>query len=197
MFTGLVEARGEVVFLNLADPGAQLGIRAPTIGGDVRVGESIAVNGCCLTVSVHSADLLTFDLLLETVQRTNLGGLIPGAPVNLERALAATARLGGHFVQGHIDCTSTILGFEPKKNDYRLEIELPKEFAHYVAFKGSIAVDGISLTVAELTVKSFVVWIIPHTLAATNLRTRRVGDRVNLEFDLLAKYVARMLTERH
>jgi riboflavin synthase len=196
MFTGLVEERGEVVCVNPADSGSQMSVRAPAIGGDVRVGESIAVNGCCLTVSVHRGDLLTFDLLLETIQRTNLGGLVPGAPVNLERALAATARLGGHFVQGHIDCTSTILGFAPENNDYRLEIELPKEFAQYVAFKGSIAVDGISLTVAELTAKSFVVWIIPHTLAATNLRTRGPGDRVNLEFDLLAKYVARMLTER-
>jgi riboflavin synthase len=116
--------------------------------------------------------------------------------VNLERALAAHARLGGHFVQGHIDTAAEVLGFELVKADHRLEIALPAEFARYVAFKGSIAIDGISLTVAELREKSFVVWIIPHTLEMTNLRSRKTGDSVNLEFDLLAKYVERILAAK-
>jgi riboflavin synthase len=193
MFTGLVEERGAVVALTRSGDGAKLAIRALAICEDVKAGDSIAVNGCCLTVTARQDDVLGFDLLAETLQRTNLRGLGPGEPVNLERALAAHARLGGHFVQGHIDCTSEIASFEAKANDYRLEIELPRQFAHLVAFKGSIAVDGISLTVAEVTARSLAVWIIPHTLTATNLRGRRPGDSVNLEFDILAKYVARIL----
>jgi riboflavin synthase len=193
MFTGLVEERGAVVALTRSAACAQLAVRAPAICEDVKPGDSVSVNGCCLTVAAQHDDVLGFDLLAETLQRTNLHGLGPGEPVNLERALAAHARLGGHFVQGHIDCTSEISSFEEKANDYRLEIALPGEFAHLVAFKGSIAVDGISLTVAELTIRSFVVCIIPHTLAMTNLRGRRPGDLVNLEFDILAKYVARIL----
>ena len=137
--------------------------------------------------------MLTFDLLAETLARTNLGELAPGTPVNLERALAAQARLGGHFVQGHIDTASRVLAFEKVKADHRLEIALPKDFARYVVFKGSIAIDGISLTVAEVLDESFAVWIIPHTLAVTNLRARKAGESVNLEFDLLAKYVERIV----
>ena len=140
--------------------------------------------------------MLAFDLLAETLARTNLGDLHPGAPVNLERALAADGRLGGHFVQGHIDCASKVRRFEPAGADHRLEIALPREFARLVAFKGSIAVDGISLTVAEVAEESLTLWIIPHTIAVTNLRGRKAGDRVNLEFDLLAKYLDRMLAGR-
>ena len=128
--------------------------------------------------------------------RTNLGALASGAPVNLERALAAHARLGGHFVQGHIDTPARVVRFEKLNDDHRLEIDLPAKFAGYVASKGSIAVDGISLTVAEVRAASFAVWIIPHTLAATNLRAIREGDFVNLEFDLIAKYVERLLAVR-
>jgi riboflavin synthase len=135
-------------------------------------------------------------LLHETLERTSLRGVQPGDLVNLERAIAAGARLGGHFVQGHVDCASEILALDPHGADHRLEIKLPSAFAQYVAFKGSIAIDGISLTVAEVNAESFVVWLIPHTMAATNLRTRRAGDCVNLEFDLLAKYVERMLALR-
>jgi len=193
MFTGLVEERGEALGLTHTPGGAQLCVRAPLVSSDAQVGDSVAVNGCCLTVTGHHAGELSFDLLRETLERTNLGGLAPGSPVNLERALSAHARLGGHFVQGHIDCTSQILGFEGRGKDYRLEVSLPLEFARYVAFKGSIAIDGISLTVAEVHDASFVVWIIPHTLAVTTLGVRRTGDTVNLEFDLLAKYVERIL----
>jgi riboflavin synthase len=168
-------------------------LRAPLVASDASLGDSVAVNGCCLTVTARDGDTLAFDLLAETLARTNLSRLEPGAPVNLERALAAHARLGGHFVQGHIDTTGQVLGFDPHGADHRLEIALPAEFARYVAFKGSIAIDGISLTVAEVQPDRFVVWIIPHTLAMTNLRTRKAGDFVNLECDLLAKYVERIL----
>ena len=196
MFTGLVEETGDLLALDRSPAGARLTVRAPLVTQDVRLGDSVAVNGCCLTATAHDGDTLAFDLLRETLDRTNLGQLAAGAPVNLERALAAHARLGGHFVQGHIDTTSVVLAWEKVNADYRLEIALPGEFARYVAFKGSIAIDGISLTVAEVREVSFVVWIIPHTLAATNLRAKHVGDLVNLEFDLLAKYVERILATR-
>ena len=196
MFTGLVEETGELLALERSAAGARLTLRAPLVSTDARLGDSIAVNGCCLTVTARDGDALAFDLLAETLARTNLGALVPGAPVNLERALAAHSRLGGHFVQGHIDTAARVVSFEKMKADHRLEIELPSDFAGYVAFKGSIAIDGISLTVAEVGAASFTVWIIPHTLAMTNLRTKRAGDFVNLEFDLLAKYVERLLAVR-
>jgi riboflavin synthase len=196
MFTGLVEETGELLSLERSATGARLTVRAPLVTQDVRIGDSVAVNGCCLTVTVHEGQTLAFDLLAETLARTNLGALVPGAPVNLERALAAHARLGGHFVQGHVDTTSEVMSFEQVNADYRLEIALPREFARYVAFKGSIAIDGISLTVAEVHDASFVVWIIPHTFAVTNLRTKKAGSLVNLEFDLLAKYVERIVATR-
>lgn len=196
MFTGLVEETGHILAMERGQGGARLSLRAPLIAGDLRRGDSVAVNGCCLTATALDGEIIAFDLLDETLARTNLGALAPGASVNLERALAAHARLGGHFVQGHIDTTGEILAFEQVKADHRLEITLPAEFARYVAFKGSIAIDGISLTVAELREKSFVVWIIPHTLEMTNLRRRKAGDAVNLEFDLLAKYVERILAAK-
>ena len=196
MFTGLVEETGELLALERSADGARLKVRAPLVSGDVRLGDSIAINGCCLTVVARDGETLAFDLLVETLARTNLGELRAGGAVNLERALAANARLGGHFVQGHIDRAAEVLALEAHGADHRLEIALPTELAHLVAFKGSIAVDGISLTVAEVRDASFVVWIIPHTLAQTNLRSRRAGERVNLEFDLLAKYLDRMLAVR-
>jgi riboflavin synthase len=196
MFTGLVEETGTLLAFERSTSGARLILRAPLVCTDAQLGDSIAVNGCCLTVTAREGDKLSFDLLAETLARTNLGQLETGAPVNLERALAAHARLGGHFVQGHIDTTSEVLAFEPVGADLRLEIALPRDVAHYVAFKGSIAIDGISLTVAEVQPDRFVLWIIPHTLSVTNLRTKKAGDRVNLEFDLLAKYVERIMTVR-
>ena len=196
MFTGLVEETGVLHALDRSAAGARLTLRAPLVSSDAKIGDSIALNGCCLTVVAREGDALAFDLLGETLARTNLGALETGASVNLERALAANARLGGHFVQGHIDGTAEVLSLEAHGSDHRLEIALPAEFAHLVVCKGSIAVDGISLTVAEVRDASFVVWIIPHTLVQTNLRTRRAGERVNLEFDLLAKYLDRMLAAR-
>jgi riboflavin synthase len=196
MFTGLVEETGRLLALERSATGARLTVLAPLVCTDAQLGDSIAVNGCCLTVTAREGETLAFDLLEETLARTNLGDLEAGAPVNLERALAAHSRLGGHFVQGHVDMTARVLAFEQVKSDYRLEIELPTEFGGYVVFKGSIAIDGISLTVAELGPDRFTVWIIPHTLAKTNLQTKKAGDRVNLEFDLLAKYVGRLLEVR-
>jgi len=193
MFTGLIEEVGSVVAVRVSDRGAQLQIAAPHTAKKIRNGNSVAVNGCCLTVSSHRGNQLTFDLLEETVARTNLRVLRPEAPVNLECALSVNACIGGHFVQGHVDCTSLILAFEESGLDHRLEVELPAEFAHYVVSKGSIAVNGISLTIAEVLPKSFVVWIIPHTKRCTNLDYAQIGDLLNLEFDILAKYVERML----
>ena len=197
MFTGLVEETGEVVSLEQAPSGGvRLSLRAPTIAPEAQLGDSVAVNGCCLTVAAKQEGLLQFDLLQETLARTSLGGVQPGGCVNLERALAAGGRLGGHFVQGHVDCTAEILALEPRGADVRLEVALPAGGARYLVEKGSIAVDGISLTVAAIGEASFVLWIIPHTLERTNLGRRRAGERVNLEYDLLAKYVERMLEHR-
>jgi len=196
MFTGLIEATGTVIAVRTTDQAARLQIRAPEVATRSSVGDSVAVNGCCLTISSGTETDMTFDLLGETLERTNLKALADGAQVNLERALTAGAPLGGHFVQGHIDCAAPILARAERGADLRIEIELPPGFAPYVATKGSIAVDGISLTVAEVSEKSFAVWIIPHTKAHTNLDRARTGDLVNLEFDLLAKYVERMLEHR-
>ena len=196
MFTGLIEEVGSVLGIEATDWGTQIQIVGPRVAKRIHVGDSIAVNGCCLTVATHRANQLTFDLLEETLDRTNLKTLRPESRVNLERALAADGRLGGHFVQGHVDCAARILALEKIGADHRLEVELPADFAHYVAHKGSIAVNGISLTIAGVSEKSFTVWIIPHTKSQTNLDTARVDDLVNLEFDLIAKYLERML-DRH
>ena len=193
MFTGLIEEVGTVVALHTPAQATELELVAPRLAERVRIGDSVAANGCCLTVARRDGDKLSFDILRESLDRTNLGALPPRSRVNLELALAANERFGGHFVQGHVDCAGPILAVEEKNIDLRLEIELPPEFAQYVAFKGSIAINGISLTVAEVSPKSFAVWIIPHTRSQTNLADAKPGDLVNLEFDLLAKYVERML----
>lgn len=193
MFTGLIEEVGSVLQIDTTQGGAQLQIVSPFVAAGIHVGDSVAVNGCCLTVTSHHEKQLTFDLLGETLDRTNLKALRRGSRVNLERALAANARLGGHFVQGHVDCTARILALEKKGADHRLEVELPAAFAHYIAEKGSITVNGISLTVAELSGEGFIAWIVSHTLSRTNLGTARADDLVNLEFDLIAKYIERML----
>jgi riboflavin synthase len=195
MFTGLIQEVGRVAAVESAKTGTQLRIVAPKVARKIRRGDSLAVNGCCLTVSSRRGNELVFDLLKETIARTNLKSLQPGSSVNLERALAANERLGGHFVQGHVDCASPIIAFQKSGADFRLEIELPAEFARYVARKGSIAVNGISLTVAEILPRTFAVWIIPYTKTHTNLSRAQPGDLLNLEFDLLAKYVERMLAK--
>ena len=194
MFTGLIEEIGTVVAVRASNRGTQLQIDAPRIAKKIRSGNSIAVNGCCLTVASRRGNRLTFDLLDETIARTNLKNLQRNDRANLERALAANERFGGHFVQGHIDCVSPILSFEKEGANFRLELGLPSEFAHYVACKGSIAVNGISLTVAEIPAGSFVVWIIPYTKRHTNLDKAKTGELVNVEFDILAKYVEMMLS---
>jgi riboflavin synthase len=191
MFTGLIEEVGSVLQIRATDRGTQLQLAAPRMAGSIQAGDSISVNGCCLTVAARRREQITFELVPETVARTNLGALKRDSPVNLERALAAADRLGGHFVQGHIDCTANIVAFE--KSDCRLEIALPYQGVRYVAEKGSIAVNGISLTIAEVKSASFVVWIIPHTRRYTNLKTAQPGEMVNIEFDILAKYVERMV----
>jgi riboflavin synthase len=193
MFTGLIEEIGSVLWIRATERGTELEIAAPRIAKNIRTGHSVAVNGCCLTVTAHRAGQITFDLLEETLERTNLKNLRRESFVNLERALPADGRLGGHFVQGHIDCAVPVVAFEQAAGDYRLEIELPPEFSHYVVFKGSIAVNGISLTVAEILPESFAVWVIPHTRRSTNLQSTVPGDQLNVEFDILAKYIERML----
>ncbi|MBX6324628.1 MAG: riboflavin synthase [Chthoniobacterales bacterium] len=196
MFTGLIEETGTVISTPSSGCESRLEILAPGTARKARPGESVAVNGCCLTVASRRGHRLAFDLLEETVARTNLKVLQPDDTVNLERALPATGRLGGHFVQGHVDCVSSILAFDRKGADCRLEIALPDEFARYVAHKGSVAVNGISLTVAEVSPRSFAVWIVPYTRQHTNLEQAKAGDLVNLEFDVLAKYVERLLAAR-
>jgi riboflavin synthase len=193
MFTGLIEEVGTVICVGSGKDTNRLKIAAPRIAKKMRPGDSVAVNGCCLTVSSRVGDEFDFDLLEETIARTNLKRLQDGNSVNLERALAANQRLGGHFVQGHVDCVSPAMAFQKSGADFRLEIELPEERAQFVAAKGSIAVNGISLTVAEILPKSFVTWIVPHTKNHTNLDCTKPGDLMNLEFDILAKYVERMI----
>jgi riboflavin synthase len=193
VFTGLIEEVGTVVATHASDNGTKLEIAAPRIAREARTSESIAVNGCCLTLTSRLGDRLSFDLLEETIARTNLKQLRENNRLNLERALRADGRLGGHFVQGHVDCVSRIIAFDRKGADFRLEVELPENSGHYVVSKGSITINGISLTVAEALPKSFAVWIIPYTKRNTNLDGATIGDSVNLEFDILAKYVERMV----
>jgi riboflavin synthase len=197
LFTGLTESLGTLRRFADTPAGRHLHIDSPGIaaaqGDSIAVGDSVAVNGCCLTVAEISDSSLRFDLLHETLARTNLGSLASGSRVNLERALAANARLGGHFVQGHVDCTAAVLHISEQGPDLGLTFELPQEFSRYAVAKGSIAINGVSLTIAALDTDRFTVWIIPHTRAQTNLGDLQAGDRVNLEFDLLAKYTERLL----
>jgi riboflavin synthase len=194
MFTGLVEEVGVCLWLRRGGETIEMAVAAPGIGPQVKIGDSVAVNGCCLTVARRDGERLHFDLLEETLQRTNFGQLNVGSEVNLERALLADGRIGGHFVQGHVDCTAALKAREAQLRDLRLEFELPARFARYAAWKGSICVNGVSLTVASLSEESFSVWIIPHTRIATNLGKLSEGGLVNLEFDILAKYTERVLT---
>ena len=193
MFTGLIEEVGRVLWIRAGERAVELEIAVTDISERVRTGDSVSVNGCCLTVTAHRAGQITFDLLGETLERTNLKSLRRDSLINLERPLRADSLLGGHFVQGHVDCVSEVFTFEPVEKDHRLTVKLPREFARFVAYKGSIAVNGISLTVAEVGADDFTVWIIPHTLRSTNLQEIQKRALVNLEFDILAKYVERMV----
>ena len=194
MFTGLIEEVGTVIAVNTSKSGNQLKLAAPRVAKKIRRGDSLALSGCCLTLNSRRGDELIFDLLEETIARTNLKNLQRKQLVNLERAVIASERFGGHFIQGHVDCVSPVIACQKSGADFRLEIELPDAFAHYVARKGSIAVNGISLTVADILPKSFVTWIIPYTKTHTNLDRVRAGDLMNLEFDIMAKYVERMVS---
>lgn len=195
MFTGLIESVGTVKVLEpRGNEAARLVIESP-FARELALGESVAVNGCCLTVTGRDAGV-SFDLLGETLNRTNLGDLKPCLRVNLERALRADGRFGGHFVQGHVDTTAEVLAAGAKGSDLNLTIAIPQGGARYLIEKGSIAVNGVSLTVASLAEESFGLWIIPHTLQETNLGDLKPGDRVNLEYDLIAKYAERQLRDR-
>ena len=201
MFTGIVEDAGVVEAITPSPEGIRLALRTKVCGRKSRLGDSIAVNGCCLTVvSIRSlrsqGHRLEFDLLQETWNRTSFADLQQGSRVNLERALAVGARLGGHFVTGHIDGTGRIRRWEPSGKDYVLEIEVPKAMRRFLLPKGSIAIDGISLTVADVLPTGLRAWIIPHTREVTALSERKAGDRVNLEADLLGKYVDQLLAAR-
>jgi len=193
MFTGIIETVGEVVGITESSAGTyRLEVSTP-LAAELRIGDSLANNGVCLTVVARKSAAVEFDLLAETAMRTNLKELEVGSLVNLERPMLATGRFDGHIVQGHVDATAAILAIEGVGQDHRIEITLADAFRQYILFKGSVAVNGISLTVAEVCERSFVVWIIPHTWRTTNLRRLAPGAWVNLEFDVVAKYVERML----
>ncbi len=193
MFTGIVEAVGSVARIEQRGESARLAIEAPSVVEGLRVGDSVAVNGGCLTVTEVAGTQLRFEAVRETLDRTTLGGLEVGAPVNLERALRAGGRLDGHIVQGHVDGTGTVRSLDREGDDVRLRIDCEPELADLLVEKGSIAIDGVSLTVVAVNAAGFEVALIPHTLKVTTLGRSGPGDRVNLEVDVLAKYVKRYL----
>jgi riboflavin synthase alpha subunit len=191
VFTGIVESVGRVVAIERAGELARLEIDAPEIAEGVRVGDSVSVSGGCLTVTRRDGARLAFEAVPETLERTNLGGLRAGSRVNLERALRADARLDGHIVQGHVDGTGRVRSLRRQGDDVRLAVDCEAPLRECLVEKGSVAIDGVSLTVVSVDERGFDVALIPHTLAATTLGERRPGDRVNLEADVLAKYVRR------
>jgi len=192
VFTGLIADRGSVSALELDDAGAKVRI-ATRLAAELGDGDSIAVNGVCLTASDVRADGFTAEVMSETLRRSSLGGLEPGAPVNLELPLRASDRLGGHVVQGHVDGIGTVQRIEADGFARRVRVSAPEDVLRYVVSKGSVAVDGVSLTIAELDDASFTVSLIPETLERTNLGRARAGSRVNLEVDVLAKYVEKLV----
>ncbi|MFI1537882.1 riboflavin synthase [Streptomyces anandii] len=196
MFTGIVEELGEVTAVEDLGDAARFRLRGPVVTEGARHGDSIAVNGVCLTVVAHEGDEFTADVMAETLKRSSLGALTAGSRVNLERPTAVGARLGGHIVQGHVDGTGTVLERTPSEHWEIVRISLPAELARYVVEKGSITVDGISLTVVDAGADHFTVSLIPTTLALTTLGLKQPGDPVNLEVDVVAKYVERMLGDR-
>jgi riboflavin synthase len=194
MFTGIIECAAEVAAVQATATGGRLVLCGVPFAAELDFGESVAVNGCCLTVTaLEPGGRVSFDLLAETLRVTNLGTLDSGSLVNLERALRAGDRLSGHFVQGHVDTTAEVIDFSPHGQDHRLEVALPSVFQKNVIARGSIAIDGVSLTLAELNPSSLVCWIIPHTAAVTRLHATKPGHLVNLEFDMIGKFIARHL----
>ncbi len=200
MFAGIVEEAGRVMHVEKRPEAIRLAVEARKCAEKVRIGDSLAVNGCCLTIvginpHANGTSILEFDLLEETWRRTNLQFAQPGTLVNLERPLRPDAFVGGHFVTGHVDGLGTIRRWERLGQDWVLDVELPPEVQKYAIFKGSVAIDGISLTIAEVHENWVRIWIIPHTYEVTNLRERKVGDQVNVEADLIGKYVERFLSQ--
>jgi riboflavin synthase len=193
MFTGIVEELGTVVDANVTDRGARFTINGPLVTTDLDIGDSIAVNGTCLTAVAIDHETFDVELVVETLDRTSLGAVVVGSLVNLERAMPASGRFDGHVVQGHVDGVGTVTAVEPEGNGKRIGIDLDESLLKYVVEKGSITLDGVSLTVAALTDRGIEVALIPHTLEVTTLGTRRPGDRVNVEVDILAKYVERLM----
>ena len=189
MFTGIVEELGRALSMD----SSRLSISASTVLDDSRIGDSIAVNGTCLTITDISEDCLSFDVMPETLRRTNLGALEPGAPVNLERPLTLNSRLGGHIMQGHVDGTGTVVSITPDKDAWIMEILPPAELLPYIVDKGFIGVDGASLTVMDRLPETFTVSLVIYTWEHTTLSQRTVGKSVNLEVDILAKYVEQLV----
>lgn len=195
MFTGLVEAVGTVISLENLGEQARLRLAIP-FASDLQLGDSVAINGCCLTVADLSSDGTAFDLLAQTLRVTSLGELAAGSKVNLERAMMLGDRFGGHFVQGHVDATGRITRLETNGQDHILGVSLPPAIHRLCVDKGSLSVDGISLTIAELTAEEAVFWITPHTWEHTHLHMAKLGQTVNLEADMLAKHVDKLLSAR-
>lgn len=195
MFTGIVEGVGKVVSFEEKKAAWLLKLQAPEfIAESLSDGDSLACNGCCLTLVGRDGNELSFELLEETIRLTSFEGVKSGSLINLERPLAANARLGGHFVTGHVDTRSKVEVFEQRGKNVYLKVAVPEELANYVVYKGSVAIDGISLTIAEAHKDSLAVWLIPHTLEVTNLSDCKAGKLVDLEFDILAKYVEKIAT---
>jgi riboflavin synthase len=196
MFTGLVEEKGELFQKIKTGDGYQFIIQAFKIMEDLDIGSSISVNGCCLTVVKKEGNTFSVDTIEETLKKTNLGTLEPGSKVNLERPLKADARLGGHFVLGHVDTKGEVLQIRELSNSHFLTINYPAEFKKYLIYVGSISIDGVSMTVAQLDGNTFSVGIIPFTWQETIFSNKKVGDTVNLEFDVLGKYVERIMSTK-
>ncbi len=196
MFTGLVEEKGILVNKIRTGDGYRLEIRAQKVLEDTVIGSSISVNGCCLTVVEKKKESVSMDTIEETLKKTNLGDLNTGDPVNLERPLKADARLGGHFVLGHVDTKGEVTAIEELSNSHFMRIRFPEEFKQYLIYVGSVSIDGVSMTVAELKDNIFGVGIIPHTWQETVFSTKKIGSTVNLEFDVLGKYVERIMENR-
>lgn len=196
MFTGIVKELGRVERVDSTPGGARLAIAVPQIASRVQIGDSVAINGVCLTVVRQEAGQLWFEAVMETLRRSNLGELRPGDQVNMEDALRVGEAMGGHFVQGHVDTTGVVQRLVSEGNAVVMVVSIPEEWGRYLVPKGSVAVDGVSLTVVDVSRSEFSVWLIPHTRAVTTLGQRHVGDRVNVEFDVLAKYLERLLEAR-
>jgi riboflavin synthase len=196
MFTGIVEELGTVEAVEHQGDAIRLTVRAATVLEDAGLGDSISVNGCCLTVVTHDGELWTADVMQETLDKTSLQGVEPGDRVNLERAVTADKRLGGHIVQGHVDAVGHVVRRQPSEHWEVVEVSMPPELGKYLVDKGSITVDGVSLTIVEARPESFTISLIPETLARTTLGLRQPGDRVNLEVDVLAKHVEKLLAAR-